>query len=157
MSDILTRLSAVFPPKQVRWRVEADTNVDRGTPTAYVDIRDIMDRLDEVCGTRWQCRYGAVDDKVYCEVGLLLDLEENYGAEWVIRAGVAEGTEEAFRRAAECFGIGRYLRGLNAPCVKVEQGRIKPSELIHLRQFLEPPESLVDLLRRSIEIEGQRQ
>ena len=58
-SDDFRRLTAPFDPARVSWRV-GSTNKDktRGMALAYIDARDVMDRLDDVCGPEgWQRRY----------------------------------------------------------------------------------------------------
>jgi len=55
----LKKLFDPFPPSQVSWRVGA-TNKDKtkGIALAYIDARDVMDRLDDVCGPEnWQVEY----------------------------------------------------------------------------------------------------
>ena len=50
-------LAAPFPPSAVSWRV-GRVNEDKRSALclAYLDARDIMDRLDSVCGPAgWQC------------------------------------------------------------------------------------------------------
>ena len=69
------RLSAPFDPSVVSWRVGSTTTAkDRGLPLAYIDARDVMERLDDVCGpAAWQCRYAQSDqNRTICEIGLLI-------------------------------------------------------------------------------------
>lgn len=180
MSDILEKLSAPFPPAAISWRVGSTTgDKTKGMPLAYIDARDVMDRLDEVCDTKWCCRYSHVGDKVCCEIGILLNLGEDNGKEWVARSDGAGDTDfegdkgafsDAFKRAAVRFGIGRYLYGIKAPWVEIEQSgksfRIKQSELPKLQRLLEKASgikpsisgpSLAETLQRSVQIEAERQ
>jgi hypothetical protein len=74
-STLFERLRAPFPADRVSWRV-GNTNQDktRGMAFAYIDARDVMDRLDEVCGpANWQCRYPHANGKTVCELGLRVD------------------------------------------------------------------------------------
>lgn len=117
-----------FPPEAVSWRVGA-TNQDKskGMALAYIDARDVMDRLDEVCGpANWQCRYSHAQGTVVCDLGIYIlrklaprDSESVY--EWVWKADGAGATDveaekgslsDAFKRAAVRWGIGRYLYDL---------------------------------------------
>lgn len=107
------RLKRPFDPKKISWRVGATSGDKKtGIALAYIDARDVMQRLDEVFGLDWQCRYTHADAKTICEIGVKV------GDEWVWRAGGAGDTDveaekgaasDAFKRAAVLFGIGRYL------------------------------------------------
>lgn len=111
------QLRCPFPTKRIHWRVGATTQEkDKGIALAYIDARDAQQRLDEVMGCDWQCRYTHVSEKgVVCEVGLLLD------GEWRWRANGAGETDyeatkgamsDAFKRACVMWGIGKYLYAL---------------------------------------------
>lgn len=130
------RLTAPFPVERVSWRV-GNTNLNkttgkppegkepRGMALAYIDARDVMDRLDEVCGpANWQCDYPHANGKTVCRVGIKV------GGEWVWKADGAGDTDyeaekgalsDAFKRAAVRWGIGRYLYDLDSPWVLIEQ------------------------------------
>lgn len=116
MQDIEMRLKRPFEPRQISWRVGA-TNADKtqGIALAYIDARDVMQRLDDVMGLDWQCKYSHAQNKTICDIGLKLN------GEWIWRAGGAGDTDieaekgaisDAFKRAAVLFGIGRYLYSL---------------------------------------------
>ena len=70
-------LTAPFPPDRVSWRVGSTTaDRKRGMALAYIDARDVMDRLDEVCGPEnWQCRYPHANGKTVCEIGIRINGE----------------------------------------------------------------------------------
>lgn len=130
----LEALSAPFPPEVVHWRIGA-TNADKtqGMALAYVDARDVMERLDEVCGPEnWQCRYSDVGGgKLCCDIGLLFPrLYTDNTSEWVWKADGAGTTDveaekgafsDAFKRAAVRWGIGRYLYDIKSPWVDIEK------------------------------------
>lgn len=110
MNEIINRLKAPFPPEVVHWRIGARTQ-DRssGIALAYIDARDVMKRLDDVCGVYWQDRYPF---EGCCEIGIKIDNE------WLWRANGSGETDiegekgrysGAFKRAAVNWGIGRYL------------------------------------------------
>lgn len=108
--NIITKLKEPFPAKTISFRVGATTkDKDKGIALAYLDARSVMNRFDEVCGTKWQNRY---PEKGVCEIGLYID------SEWVWRANGAGETDiegekgqlsDSFKRAAVMWGIGRYL------------------------------------------------
>ena len=92
---------------------------------AYIDARDVQDRLDAVCGVDgWQCRDVPMHDKkTVCEVGVRI------GNEWIWKADGAGDSDveaekgalsDAFKRAAVRWGIGRYLYDLESPWVALE-------------------------------------
>lgn len=114
----LERLKRPFPIDRIHWRV-GSTNSDKskGIGLAYLDARDVMERLDEVCGMGgWQCDYPWSDGKkVVCRIGIKI------GDEWVWKANGAGDTHveqdkgalsDAFKRAAVLWGVGQYLYSL---------------------------------------------
>ena len=116
-STIFDALRAPFPVNRIHWRVGATTkDKDKGIALAYIDARDAQQRLDEVMGVDWQCRYSHVSDKgVVCEVGLYVN------GEWRWRANGAGETDyeatkgamsDAFKRACVMWGVGKYLYAL---------------------------------------------
>ena len=126
---LLQALRRPFPVKRIRWRIGArNGDKTKGIALAYIDARDVQQRLDDVLGLDWQCRYTHVGDKgVVCEIGLLV------GDEWRWRANGAgetdvEGTKgsmsDAFKRAAVMWGVGKYLYALGTEWVAIKpQGR----------------------------------
>lgn len=95
-----------------KWRVQS-CNSKVANCVAYVDSRDVMDRLDEVVGfDKWQDEYKQVKNNLYCGIGILI------GDEWVWKwdCGVESNIEkakgeasDAFKRAAVKWGVGRFL------------------------------------------------
>lgn len=161
----LKALSAPFPPEKIHWRVGSTTQDKKhGMALAYIDARDVMERLDEVCGPmNWQRRYvDAGNGRTCCEVGINIQpamvLKNPTTGEinpfdqvpqWVWKADGAGDTDvegdkgafsDSFKRAAVNWGIGRYLYDLDSPWVELEQkGRthvIKPSEMARLAKLL---------------------
>jgi hypothetical protein len=145
--DALTmqRLRAPFPPERVSWRVGSTTqDKSKGMALAYIDARDVMDRLDDVVGPQnWQCTYPHANGKTVCSIGIRV------GEEWVWKSDGAGDTDyeaekgalsDAFKRAAVRWGIGRYLYDLESPWVQVEaRGKtfvIKDSEKARLARML---------------------
>ena len=119
------RLFAPFPPDRVSWRIGTVSKEKMvGMALAYIDARDVMERLDEVCGPAgWQCSYPHANGKTVCRI------EIKIGGEWVGKEDGAGDTDveaekgalsDAFKRAAVRWGIGRYLYDLPSPWVQVE-------------------------------------
>ncbi len=134
MTDTLAMLAEPFPPEAISWRLGSTTkDKSKGMPLAYIDARDVMDRMDHVCGPAgWQCEYVPMaNGTTCCRIGLRLN------GEWVWKSNggsatgdvdnekereMAEkgGYSDAFKRAAVLWGVGRYLYGMSAPWVKIE-------------------------------------
>lgn len=141
----LENLKNAFPAYSISWRIGA-TNSDKteGLALAYIDARDVQNRLDAVCGPEgWQCRHEPVGSKVTCHIGV------KCGDEWVWKSNGAGDTDvegdkgaysDSFKRAAVMWGIGEYLYHIKSPWVKIEQrGRssvIKPDELSGLAEIV---------------------
>lgn len=137
MTDLCKRLSEPFDPAIVSWRVGPTTaDKSKGMALAYVDARDVMRRLDEVCGPEnWQDEYPWSDGKrVVCRIGVKLltsdpaNPDRQY--EWVWKTDGAGDTDtegekgalsDAFKRAAVKWGIGRYLYDVDTPWVQIEK------------------------------------
>jgi hypothetical protein len=149
--NIFELLKRPFPEDKIHWRV-GNTNAKKlgckpweateGSALAYVDARDVMQRLDEVMGpANWQCRYPLADSGLLiCEVGLWAaqDIAElgmlGGKKEWIWKANGAGDTQveaekgkcsDAFKRAAVLWGIGRYLYYLPFSWVDLQNGRLK--------------------------------
>ena len=51
LSDLFDKLAEPFPPDAISWRVGSTTqDKSKGMALAFIDARDVMDRLDLVCG-----------------------------------------------------------------------------------------------------------
>lgn len=145
MSIDFDKLRAPFPADRISWRVGA-TNKEKtkGLALAFIDARDVMERLDDVCGPAgWQDRYPHANGKTVCAIGIKV------GDEWIWKEDGAGDTDveaekgalsDAFKRAAVRWGIGRYLYDVASPWVEIEpHGKsygIKASELPKLRAVL---------------------
>lgn len=134
-----------FPPERISWRV-GSTNSDKskGLALAYIDARDVMQRLDAVCGPEnWECRYPHAGAKTVCEIGIFIN------DKWVVKADGAGDSDveaekgalsDAFKRAAVKWGVGQYLYDLDSPWVKIEPAgrsvKIAADEYPRLRKLL---------------------
>jgi hypothetical protein len=119
-------LAHPFPADRISWRV-GSTNAEKtkGLALAYIDARDVMDRLDTVLGPEnWQCKYSHANGKTVCDIGI------KCGEEWIWKADGAGDSDieaekgalsDAFKRAAVRWGIGRYLYGFGNTWVELEQ------------------------------------
>lgn len=125
MTDIFEQLRAEFPRNAISWRAQSmKADGTAAMALAYIDARDVMNRLDDVLGPEgWQCRYPHANGKTVCEIGIRV------GEEWVWKADGAGDSDieaekgalsDAFKRAAVRWGIGRYLYDLDSPWVDCE-------------------------------------
>ena len=118
-------LFAEFDRDAISWRAQTvSKNGDKALALAYIDARDVMDRLDSVIGAAdWQDRYEFSGARTICYLSIKV------GDEWVTKADGAGDTDveaekgaisDAFKRAAVKWGIGRYLYSIPAPWVPCE-------------------------------------
>jgi len=108
----LDELKDQFPIEKVKYR-----SGPGGKQLAYIDARDVADRLDEVVGQAfWQNRYTCVNGVTVCEIGI--KTVHGVADEWIWKSdGAPETTIEAekgalsdaFKRAGVKWGIARYL------------------------------------------------
>lgn len=136
-ADIISQeLRAFFPPSQIEWKVSRFVKNDTlAVMLAYVDARAIMSRLDKVCGPdNWKVEYERWGDhSVVCHLSIRFEPEgvEAY-AEWVTKTDGADDTQveatkgglsSALKRAANVWGIGRYLYQMPDAFLDAEPGR----------------------------------
>lgn len=121
----LAQLKDPFEPDRISWRVGSTTkDKKKGMALAYIDARDVMQRLDDVCGPEnWQCDYPHAGQKTVCRIGIRID------GEWIWKANGAGDTDiesekgalsDAFKRAAVLWGIGQYLYDIETPWVTLD-------------------------------------
>ena len=125
MREIMARLEEPFPESSISWRCGARSKDKKlGIALAYIDARDVMERLDEVFGMNWKCTYSHADKKTICEISVLID------GVWITRSNGAGDSDieaekgaisDAFKRAAVMFGVGRYLYKLENEFVPVDE------------------------------------
>lgn len=141
MSDaIWARLAAPFPPEAIHWRVGRTVGGERAMVLAYLQSRDVMDRLDAVVGpANWQCKYPIAADKTICELSVRVD------GEWITKSDGAGDTKvegekgaisDALKRAAVLFGVGRYLYRLGSTYADMDGKKIAKSAYKELRDQL---------------------
>jgi hypothetical protein len=128
MSDTISLLSAPFPPDAVKWKagkVTADGTKTLGM--AYVDARDVMDRLDHAFGPQgWEDFYTVISTEgaVQCTLAVTFTEEDAAGTKFYRRVtkqdvGYPNGKadeeplksafSDALKRTCVKLGIGRDL------------------------------------------------
>lgn len=144
--SITEALSAPFDPREIKFKPQMVKN-NRALAIAYINVRLIEDRLDEVLGAEnWQDEYEILaDGSVACRLRLKL------GGEWVTKMDVGSPSEQpdlgdrlkaafsdALKRAAVKFGIGRYLYRLPAQWVEYNPVKKQIAQLPQLPAFAVP-------------------
>lgn len=148
MADIAAELACPFPVDVVAWRIgPTNQQKTKGQALCYIDARDVMNRLDEVCGIfGWQSEHSVIGSRTICR----LSIRNPDTGEWISRTDGCGDTDieaekgafsDALKRAAVAFGIGRYLYHLDCPWVDIEPAgkshRIVQSEYPKLRRMLD--------------------
>jgi hypothetical protein len=118
MSELHDILKALKEPMPYKWRVQSfSQHKAEATLVAYIDARDVMDRLDEVCANGWQRDHKQVKENLFSGVGINLG---NNNWLWRWDCGTESQTEaekgessDSFKRAAVNWGVGRFLYDLS--------------------------------------------
>lgn len=130
-------LEDLAKPMPFKWRVQS-ANQYGCNCVAYIDARDVMDRLDEVCGPEnWQDAYKEVCGNVYAGIGIRITnipnekgemIPADFGWVWKWDCGTESNMEkekgqasDAFKRAAVKWKIGRFLYRLEIIKVKARE------------------------------------
>ena len=120
-----------------KWRVQS-TKFGKTTCVAYIDARDCMDILDEVCGPeKWQSIFYEANGLLFCKVGILCDTGREPSqpyTEWVWKSDTGSESKvekdkghvsDAFKRACVEWGIGRFLYRLPIQTLQTKQWKGK--------------------------------
>ncbi len=135
--DLLSQLAVPFHSGLVEWKPQAiSADKQRALATAYVDMREYEDRLDQVY-PEWSstAQFLLTSDKVAAIVSLTLDgvTRVNVGeAKLSDENAFTSAFAQAFKRVCSDFGLGRYLYRLPQEwCAYDEKRRaiIAPPEL----------------------------
>ena len=131
INEIEKLLKKPFPVNVLKWRIlRRSRDGNSAIVAAYLNARDVMKRLDEVCGIDgWQRRHPYAG---CCEIGI------RFGDEWVWKSDGAGETSiegekgqfsDSFKRAAAVWGVGRYLYYLPNESVPIINGSFTPPQL----------------------------
>jgi hypothetical protein len=118
--QMLERLAEPFPSTQLNWKPQTiSRDGTRALAVAYIDARDVAERLDVVVGpANWAVDHKEVDGQTL--TGIALRHPETGEWVWKWDAGLVgrEGDEamsvkgslsDGVKRAAVLWGVGRYL------------------------------------------------
>jgi hypothetical protein len=131
VAALARRLADPFDPREIKFKPQM-VKGNKALAIAYLDVRLVEDRLDEVVGAEgWQDDYEILPDgSVTCKLRVKL------GGEWVTKMDVGSPSEQpdggdrmkaafsdALKRTAIKFGIGRYLYRLPAQWVDYDPAK----------------------------------
>lgn len=132
-------LAAPFEVREVKFKPQMVKN-NKALAIAYVDVRLVEDRLDEVVGVgNWQDDYEVLNDgSATCRLRVCIN------GQWITKMDVGTPSEQpdggdrlkaafsdALKRTAVKFGIGRYLYRLPAQWVDYDPAK---------KQIVRPPQ-----------------
>ena len=113
--EILEQLRKPFAASKISFKVQTKPS-EKGNSlvVAYIDARDVMERLDEVVGPDWSDRYekAGTAQGLVCYLTVCGVTRADVGDENNENEPVKSAYSDAFKRAAVKFGVGRFLYDL---------------------------------------------
>lgn len=101
---------------ELSWKMSNKIGTDKANMVAYIDSRDVQNRLDDVLGIQnWETKFHGEVGKLFCKLSIKI------GDEWITKSDSGMDSQvaadkgaasDAFKRAAVHFGIGRYIYDL---------------------------------------------
>jgi hypothetical protein len=156
IKQLVSELEIPFEESAIGWRVTNTAKGEqRGQVVPYADPRAYTDRLNTLLTPAgWTRRYAvhtsanferAKDKKIVakvvvtCELTIFgLGLHSATGEEWAENDNAATSAEaQAFKRAASCFGLGRYLYHFSGVWVDLDE-RKRPKSIPRLFGWATP-------------------
>lgn len=131
LQKILPLLKKEMP---IKWRVQSFSKFKpEATCVAYIDARNVQDRLDEVCEYGWVREHREIKGHVYAGVGVCMP---SGAIQWRWDCGVESNTEaekgessDSFKRAAVNWGPGRFLYDLKIQRLPANEKKVdKPQK-----------------------------
>jgi len=113
-----------------KWRVQSFSKYKaEATCVAYIDARDVMDRLDEVCSYGWHRNHEELKGRIYAGVGIILPSGKvmwrwDWGTESNTEAEKGESSD-SFKRACVNVGVGRFLYDLKIQRVPANKKKVQ--------------------------------
>lgn len=121
-----------LPLPKIHWRAQSISIRNPDSPKAmalaYMDARDVMDRLDDVCGPQnWEDSHiETAKGRIISTIKIWINdkwVSKSDGAGETAMEGEKGGLSDAFKRAAVKWGIGRYLYDMKTPWAECEVQR----------------------------------
>lgn len=108
-----TLAAKLAAPIEVSWKVQSISPKHKAQMVAFIDSRDVQNRLDEAVGIEnWKDEYHVEAGKLFCQLSIRIN------DEWITKTDVGKPSKmdaekgeasDAFKRAAVKWGVGRYL------------------------------------------------
>lgn len=142
-----------------KWR-EQSVNARGATMVAYIDARQLFDKLDEVCGEgNWQTDFKTINNNLFGGIGILIN-KDNGEEEWVWKwdTGAESNVQKEKGEVSDCakragvqWGCGRFLYSLGIVTLKSAdyKGKFKPAD--DNGNIIWDKEVLTDLCMKAIE------
>ena len=154
--QLISELEVPFDPSAIEWRVtNTSQGGQRGQIVPYADPRAYTDRLNALfTPAGWTRKYAvhtsanferAKDKKIVAKVFVTCELtifglgsHSATGEEWADSENAGTAAEaQSFKRAASCFGLGRYLYYFTGVWVDLDD-RKRPTSIPHLFDWATP-------------------
>jgi hypothetical protein len=170
LKELVSALEVPFDPSQIEWRVMNTTKNGqpaRGQIVPYADQRAYTDRLNAlVTPAGWTRKYAihtsanferSKDQKIAAKVLVTCELtifglgsHSATGEEWADDPNAGTSAEaQSFKRAASCFGLGRYLYYFTGTWVDLDE-RKRPKSVPQLAGWATPAGWRAGLRPRSV-------
>jgi hypothetical protein len=138
MKQLIDKLKQPIP---YQWRVQSrNKDKTKAMCSAYIDARDVMRVLDEVCEHGWDVQYKEIGGFIFAGIGINVmqnegsdsyltnickwdcgqRVEDNPQDQMYDQAGKSAASD-AFKRAAVMWGIGRFLYDLSMVTLPCDQ------------------------------------
>lgn len=123
---LLQLLPKLQVPMPFKWRVQSfSKQKPQATCVAYIDARDVMDRLDKCCTHGWERLHSEFKGHLYCGISIVMP-DGSKLTRW--DCGVESNTDaekgeasDSFKRAAVNWGIGRFLYDMGMQYVSANE------------------------------------
>ena len=164
--ELSSQLAEPFPASAVAWRAgSVSRDKKRAQALAYAEPRVYEDRLNEVLGPDWSCRFTSWgEQRLICELtvrfrdedGEVREITRTSSGEFDSSDRVAQGTAaeaQAFKRACSKFGLGRYLYDLPASWVGYDENsrRLTETPTLPARSLPKPIEAAPKAVAEAVE------
>jgi hypothetical protein len=165
-NEMQRRLAEPFPIAAISWRAgSVSRDKKRAQALPYAEPRVYEDRLNDVLGPDWSCRFKTWgDQRLICELSIQVTQEDGempsgYTVREITRTStgefdngdkIAQGTvaeAQAFKRACSKFGLGRYLYDVPITWVGYDESSRRLSETPTLPERFHPQLELVEPVR----------
>ncbi len=134
----IAELRRPFRADQTKWKIQTQPKGEWlegwGVVVAYLDARDVAERLDLVVGGEWHNAYTPFGQALECALTVCGVTRRDVGE----GEGPKELYSDAFKRAAVLFGVGAFLYRLPSVMAKLS------------RKDVRKPWGLTDEARRSL-------